>query len=470
MCMTRRGGFFLPNVSETYQNDTDPVPVSFGGPIATPTNTIWDPTETLRLAGYPNFIGSDKIILNENVLVPQFPFGVLQKGLDISNEYGITDQASFGLGGNSSILTALKQAGTIGSTSFGYLWGLDGATDAARMDGSLILGGYDQAKIKNPNKNHTGNLSTKDSTLCPQHMTLTINEVRLNFPNGSEPNLLVEGPVTTCICLHANNILSLPYDPYYERFEAWTDAVSINRNHGISLGDELYRVDEAYQGDLTLVLDSGLAIRIQNNQLALPELKIGEDGKMKANASVRSMMLSSQTWLEERPCVGRAFFTGAYMHVDNERESFTIWEANATTDKNLVSVTDAGVQAACPASTSRVQVPLSTSDGNSSSGIGSNAGAIAGLVILVLAAIGMIGFVVYTAKAKTRPKAENPSRDGGDSKWEKGELEDTMRVPVPELPGSDPSEMVGDPLPPQELWAGRRIYKPNVHELPGSTA
>jgi len=55
------------------------------------------------------------------------------------------------------------------------------------MDGSLVLGDYDEAKAKS-DKDHTGSIAA--ATICPSDMTVTINSIVPNFPNGSNLNLL----------------------------------------------------------------------------------------------------------------------------------------------------------------------------------------------------------------------------------------------------------------------------------------
>lgn len=88
------------------------------------------------------------------------------------------------------------------------------------MDGSLVLGGYDEAKVKS-DKNHTGSIAA--ATICPSSMTITIDSIVLNFPNGSNSDLLdpVFGSsfLQACICLQCSMVMSMPLDPYYERFE-----------------------------------------------------------------------------------------------------------------------------------------------------------------------------------------------------------------------------------------------------------
>ncbi|KAF1994255.1 acid protease [Amniculicola lignicola CBS 123094] len=462
-CMTLRGGFFTPDDSKTYQNDTAP----------TPTNSNWDPKETLKSGE----VGADLFMLNENNSLPDFPFGITQSEITVPLANG-NAQTALGLGRNSTILSMLEQAGTIGSKSWGYWWGLDGATERAKMDGNLVLGGYDRAKIKNLDNNYTGNFMERG--LCPQGMAITINEVRLNFPNGSEPNLLQSAPLQTCVCPQCPNVMSMRYDPYYARFEEWTGFQSIGRSVGINFFDMMYRADEVYQGDLTLVLGNGLSIRIPNHQLAIPDRTIDEEGQLKSNSSVRDLMLYSLQDVnkDDMPRVGRVFFTSAYLWVNNDEQTFTIWEANPTEDTDIVAVTDTKLREQCStsATTSR---PGSTSVTNSalpaantSNGVhqhrgGLSGGAIGGIVVGALVLLGVIGFALFWFRRKAKPKADADTTppDIDDAGGDSNKHVYTLMV---EAVGSDAPEAPGHELPPQELWGGGRQYTPHVHELSGS--
>ncbi|KAF2115937.1 hypothetical protein BDV96DRAFT_61333 [Lophiotrema nucula] len=123
-----------------------------------------------------------------------------------------------------------------------------------------------------------------------------------------------------CICAYFLHVMSMRYDPYYARFEDWTQTSSINRSTGINIFDMMYHADQVYQGDATLVLDTGLLIRISNSQLAIPDRTISSDGKIEENMNVRDLMLYSLQHINanDTPCVGSIFFTGAYLWVNHE--------------------------------------------------------------------------------------------------------------------------------------------------------
>ena len=140
------------------------------------------------------------------------------------------------------------------------------------MDGSLVLGGYDAAKVTS-DQNFTGSII--EAATCSSGLSVTIDSIVLNFPNGSNPNLLdpVYGssPLQACICIECPMLMSLPVNPYFTRFEAFTNTQTINRSEGINFNTMLFPPNNFYQGDITITLDSGFSVRIPNSQLALPD-------------------------------------------------------------------------------------------------------------------------------------------------------------------------------------------------------
>ncbi|OCK76877.1 acid protease [Lepidopterella palustris CBS 459.81] len=465
-CMTHRGGFYHPEKSSTWKNTTPAYPPN------------WEPTEKQT----DGSVGVDQFVLNENVTLQQFPFGNPNNTITVANG---NVQASLGLGRNSSILSILERAGSIGSQSFGYWWGLDGATDPATMDGGVVLGGYDLAKIKNPENNHTGSFSPPGG-LCPEGMEITINEMILNFPNGSNPNmmssLLGSNPITACLCIQCPTVMSMPIDPYYNRLENWTDSFNFNRSGGINFFDMMYLAKDAYQGDFTITLDSGLSIRVPNSQLVIPDRTISGDGSIASNESVRDYMFYSlqDVNAHDTPRIGRIFFTSAYIFINNDDKTFTIWEANPTTETNIISVQNAQVQKACsvaatsimPTSTITVSSAISSPSSSTTQSAAPTSshisgGAIGGIVTGAIVAIGVFGLLLYWLLSKRkRANAINEAANQNNLP-NVGEVQWKPPTPRVEMHGYEPPEVGEAPLPPlpQELWPGRQKYKPDLHEL-----
>lgn len=173
-CNTFRGGLYEPGNSSTSKNAAD-VHAAGGSPSDTDRAAgvhIWESAWT-----------NDDFSV-ANVTLNEFPVGMA--GFSIDTQYH--PQGALGLGPNSTLLTALKDAGHISSRSYGYWWGEDGATANAKMDGSLVFGGYDAAKTQGPN---TTIALKRPSVGCASGMYLSITDMIMRFPNGTRASITV---------------------------------------------------------------------------------------------------------------------------------------------------------------------------------------------------------------------------------------------------------------------------------------
>lgn len=232
------------------------------------------------------------------------------------------------------------------------------------MDSSLVLGGYDEVKVKS-DKNHTGSIAA--ATICPSSMTVTIDSIVRNFPNGANPNLLdpMFGSrfLQACVCLQCSMVMSMPLDPYYERFETWSSTQSIDRSLGINFFNIIYPANNIYQGDLTITLDSGFSVRIPNSQLVLSDQKISDAGHIVSNTSVRAVNIYSLQDVNKNnlPRLGYFFFASTYLMVDHDAATFTIWEANPTTGTEFIAITANDTADACTATAAAAGPAATTS-------------------------------------------------------------------------------------------------------------
>jgi hypothetical protein len=181
-CTTYHGGLYDSTESSTAKTVAD---VYAAGASASDTDRstglhIWDSSWALDDLGVGN------ITLNE------YPIGM--PGFDFGNQDH--PQGALGLGPNSTLLSALKDAGHIASRSYGYWWGQDGATSSAHMDGSLILGGYDAAKTQGPNIT----IPIKNTTYgCMSGMYMPIADIVMRFPNGTRSSIIVSKCPHACL-------------------------------------------------------------------------------------------------------------------------------------------------------------------------------------------------------------------------------------------------------------------------------
>ncbi|KAL9130315.1 MAG: hypothetical protein Q9175_007051 [Cornicularia normoerica] len=95
-------------------------------------------------------------------------------------------QNTLGLGRNSTLLNALVSTGAIVSRTYSIFQGWTGFQTQFQTDGSLILGGYDSAKI-------TGNNITLPFTVeddCNNGFIISVTGINMNLKNGSNISII----------------------------------------------------------------------------------------------------------------------------------------------------------------------------------------------------------------------------------------------------------------------------------------
>ncbi len=180
-CAGRWGGFFVESSSTSWGQAA-----SFRA-LSAARETYGDHDQDLP--------GNDTIHLNSSLALTTFPLGISR----VPTEKGNYDMMnSIGLGSNSTLLNALVSAGDIASKTWALSQGWTGAESSQQMDGSLVLGGYDMAKV-------TGNnitLPFSEDQNCISHLIVTITDIKMNLKNGSNPSILgssVGSAIKACI-------------------------------------------------------------------------------------------------------------------------------------------------------------------------------------------------------------------------------------------------------------------------------
>lgn len=177
-------------------------------------------------------------MLSSNVTLGSFPIGIAQADW---GEQGYFPQVALGLGPNSTILNTLKSTGQIASRSWSMFWGRTGATSATQLDGSFVFGGYDRAKVTGVN--HTSALTTAKSA-CSTNLLVTITDMILNFPNGTDTSLFgaVEKSTVLAACIVPTYpvLMTIPTTPYFNNFETFTNENLPGRSFGLYYYGMLY--------------------------------------------------------------------------------------------------------------------------------------------------------------------------------------------------------------------------------------
>ncbi|KAF2463043.1 uncharacterized protein BDR25DRAFT_385225 [Lindgomyces ingoldianus] len=271
----------------------------------------------------------DTCHLQSNISLENFAFGIPNK--DLNQAY--VSQAQLGLGRNSSLLNTLKKAERISSRAYSIFWGLASGPVNQQTPGSLILGGFDQSLAGN-GENFTAALNYKSN--CSTGMLVTINDMSLNWPNGSDMSIFMgsqSSVIQACIAPHFAGLMTMPFD-YWNNMRALIGGTYLGdamRSKGFNFFTVLFEPDGVYYGDLTISLQNGISIRIPNTQLVVPEPLINQTtGAVVQNTSVRNIPINPIQNINENdlPVIGRLFFSSAMVLVNHDSQEFTLWQAD----------------------------------------------------------------------------------------------------------------------------------------------
>ena len=110
------------------------------------------------------------------------------------------------------------------------------------MDGQIVFGGYDAAKVSGTN--YTMPLAPPRQE-CHSSMSVTISDISLGFPNGTTTSITSPNIIIACILPHYPLIVTLPQVPFYDSFEIHTGTKNVGRGGGtgIDFGGMLYWPD-----------------------------------------------------------------------------------------------------------------------------------------------------------------------------------------------------------------------------------
>ena len=124
-------------------------------------------------------------------------------------------------------------------------WGLVGGPAEKQTKGSLVLGGLDKSLIADQNDNFTASLH--QGSKCGTGMVVTISDILLNWPNGTENSIFMgsqSAAIQACINPGFTGLMTLPRS-YYESF--WSlaggnppDSVNEARSFGINFFTMLF--------------------------------------------------------------------------------------------------------------------------------------------------------------------------------------------------------------------------------------
>ncbi|KAG9506647.1 hypothetical protein J7337_000180 [Fusarium musae] len=328
-CKVRRGGIFNEEKSTSFKGARDIVKA--GG---APNETFFKGGQY----GVRNLVKSangavDTFSFEGSVDLDDFSFGIPTSKWDDT----YSTLSPLGLGRNSTYLNALRKAGKIGSRVWSIFWGRMWLKEP--LDGSLVLGGYDEKKVAGDN--YTAPLVYGDfdgSDGCWTGMKVTLTDIQINYLGGTNVSIFPKGTTLQCCIDPANHLLLEAPTPYVRNFESISGLKTNYSSSGLHWNALQTGLDKQFLADLTFHLDSGLKIRVPNNQYMIPTVDISSNGSRTTDSSKRDILITDVE--DEPPILGRYFLTAAYLMVSHDAGTFTLWQANATRERSLVRVFD----------------------------------------------------------------------------------------------------------------------------------
>ncbi|MDI1486184.1 MAG: hypothetical protein OHK93_005410 [Ramalina farinacea] len=188
-CMVRFGGLFDGANSSTYH--FYPGLTAPGLPQSSSSEKTADDTFT------------DAISLSPGLSLTEFPVRINR-----AFNYLVSTYNYVGLSPTSILMNSLVTGAQVSSNSIGYCSGWAGADITHDVDGNLVLGGYDRAKIAGPNATQ----SIARTNDCLNGFKLRLTNISLNLSNGRNISLMNTSDVghTACIDTVSDSIRLTP--------------------------------------------------------------------------------------------------------------------------------------------------------------------------------------------------------------------------------------------------------------------
>ena len=329
-CSNQTHGFYTPLASQTFQNDTDLKSLDDNFDIA--SNIEYAGTDDLNI--YTHYF--DPSPPNMTVLT-KYPVTVLTNDTESTSPW-FSGSGRFGIGPSSTALRSLYDMGLIASKSFGLYLGAAYPRAGGKVNGSLVLGGYDSGRFEEP---------LYDYTQSPMDGGV----------QGSTPFKVSVARVTLTSGLHdtGTDINDVPFDAYLttsqhglslpqsavQKFIDLTHATTPTSN---IFGDDSLALPSDFSGSLTVTLSSGLNVTFPPAVLR--------------NASNLSPIVSaSNSSNASPPLLGSVFLSYIYLFAqyDSDPPSFSLAHA-------LQSGAFVVTEPLCPSTVPTVyhQAPIST--------------------------------------------------------------------------------------------------------------
>ena len=151
---------------------------------------------------------TDKVVLQDSAN-KNLELNLLAFGVRVSTAHQYVNKGELGLGKNSTFLNALASGQKIASKTYSFFWGTDAAISDNARNGSLTLGGYEQALIGD-SKNTTTKF-TRNQWKCREGMIVDLTGLALQSEGGGTQNITGESEkMQACLVPTLSSVLTLP--------------------------------------------------------------------------------------------------------------------------------------------------------------------------------------------------------------------------------------------------------------------
>ena len=348
-----------------------------------------------------------------------FPNGIPRKNWD----HGHTILHAMGMGSNSTILNRLVDTGQAASRVWSIFWGR--MWNDNPVDGSVVIGGYDSMKVIG--LNYTQKLDYSNATGCWTGMKITISGIDLVDRTGSTTSILPSSMrVDVCIVPQRQLLLEAPV-AIRDRFENATDTRNIGPSFGLHWSAALYDAKTAYTGDMVISFSSGLQVTVPNDQFMVPFVAIDRNGSRIFNESQREFLFNPTVEGVQPHTLGRYFLTSAYLMVNHDAGTFTLWQANPSTTSKLIPVlgNKAKREACNGTATAGSSLPSATDSSGTTPGLtrapkkNLSTGTVAAIAVVSIVAVGLVAlwilYVLRRRKRREQAQAHQPAMVGAEN-------------------------------------------------------
>ncbi|KAK8135471.1 acid protease [Apiospora sp. TS-2023a] len=248
-----------------------------------------------------------RLYLNNDTALEDYPVAIAMGPAQSS--LGNLAMMQMGVGANSTLLHTLKDNGLIASRSWGLWWGR-GLGMSPQIDGSLVLGGYDKARV-------VGDPLVADispSPGCISGLSLPVADIVASYAGntssllGSEAN---RPPSRFCL---------EPYRPTIIRLAVDANLLALGR-----------LLDNAgFNFTLTITFGPGLSVDFTADELVVPNVRLDRDNReMITNSDEPVLLLVDALAQDSSMRLGAQFLTAAYLLVNHDANKFYLWRVRS---------------------------------------------------------------------------------------------------------------------------------------------